>query len=73
MLDFTLYPNPASTTFSLTHPEHIQSIQIYDIQGRLQLRSKSLPVDVRSMKSGVYWVQIETLDGQVKIEKLVVE
>ncbi len=73
MLDFTLYPNPTSTTFSLTHPEHIQSIQIYDIQGRLQLRSKSLPVDVRSMKSGVYWVQIETLDGQVKIEKLVVE
>jgi hypothetical protein len=71
--NFTLFPNPATTTFSLTHPEHIQSVQIYDVQGRLQLRSASLPIDVRSMTSGVYWVQIETVDGQVKTEKLVVE
>ena len=71
--EFTLFPNPATTTFSLTNPEQIQSVQIYDIQGRLQLRGESLPLDVRSMTSGVYWVQIETLDGQVNMEKLVVE
>ena len=71
--EFTLYPNPTTTSFTITNPEQIKSVQIYDIQGRLQLRSESLPVDVRSMTSGVYWVQIETVDGQVKTEKLVVD
>jgi len=71
--DFNIYPNPASTSFSLTNPEQIKSIQIFDAQGRLQMQSELLPVDVRSMTPGVYWVQIETVDGQVKMEKMVVE
>ena len=72
-INLSIYPNPATTSFTITHPEHIQSVQIYDIQGRLQLHSATLPFDVRSMTSGVYWVQIETLDGQVNMEKLVVD
>jgi hypothetical protein len=71
--DFNIFPNPATTTFSLTNPEQVNSIQIFDAQGRLHMQSESLPVDVSSMTLGMYWVQLEILDGHVKMEKLVVE
>lgn len=73
IINFTLYPNSATTSITITTPEHINSIHIFDAQGRLQLRSEVLPVDLSKMSSGMYWVQIETVDGQVKMEKLVVE
>ena len=73
IINFTLHPNPATTAFTITNAEHILSIQIFDAQGRTQLRSEVLPVDLSKMSSGMYWVQIETVDGQVKTEKLVVE
>jgi hypothetical protein len=71
IINFTLHPNPASTSFTITNPEQILSIQIFDAQGRLHLQSESLPVDVSSMTPGMYWVQLETVDGHVKMEKMV--
>lgn len=72
-IEFKLFPNPTSSSFNLTNSEFIQSIQILDAQGRLQMQSESLPMDVSKMAHGFYWVKIETLTGEVFTEKLVVE
>lgn len=71
--DFTIYPNPAVASFHITNSDHILSVQIFDVQGRVQMRSEVIPVDLSKMSSGMYWVQIETVDEQVIMEKLVVE
>lgn len=73
MKDFAIYPNPASTTLNITNSELIKSIKIFDAQGRLQMYSALLPLNLSNISEGMYCVQIETLDGQVKMEKLVVE
>jgi hypothetical protein len=68
-----IFPNPASTSFTLTHPEQIKSIQIFDVQGRLQSSHTSVPIHIENLNAGVYWVHVESLDGTVRVEKLVTE
>ena len=71
--DFALYPNPAFTTLNITNYETIKAVEILDVQGRVVLQSVNLPLDLSSMSKGIYWVQIDTMDGQLTFEKLVVE
>jgi hypothetical protein len=70
---FYIYPNPASSSFTITNPEQIKSIRIYDLQGRLQDQNAALPMDVVHLSAGVYWVHLEALDGKTSVEKLVIE
>lgn len=70
---FQIYPNPASTSFTLTHPEQIKSIQIFDVQGRLQSSHTSVPIHIENLNAGVYWVHVESLDGTMRVEKLMTE
>jgi hypothetical protein len=69
----TLYPNPASSSFTITNPEYIKSIRIYDLHGRLQDQNTALPINIAHLGAGVYWVHLETLDGKISVEKLFVE
>jgi hypothetical protein len=73
ILETKIYPNPASSSFTLTHPEQIKSIQIFDVQGRLQSSHTSVPIHIENLNAGVYWVHVESLDGTVRVEKLVTE
>lgn len=72
-LNFKLYPNPSSTSFTFTNPEQIKQIQLFDAQGRLQSASSVLPFNVRGMSAGMYWVRGETINGANFVEKLLVE
>ncbi len=73
ILETTIYPNPASSSFTTTNPEYIKSIRIYDLQGRLQDQNTALPMDIVHLSAGVYWVHLEALDGKTSVEKLVIE
>lgn len=68
-----IYPNPASSSFSLTNPEQIKSIQLFDVQGRLLSSHSSLPLQIEPLGAGMYWVYLETLEGKLVKDKLVVE
>jgi hypothetical protein len=68
-----IYPNPASSSFSLTNPEQIKSIQLFDVQGRLLSSHSSLPIQIEPFGAGMYWICLETLDGKLVKDKLVVE
>lgn len=73
-----LYPNPTKNSFSLnlSHPDEaadIQSVSIYDVQGRLIQTTKKYAegIDIPNFVAGVYFVKIQFSDAQVT-KKLIV-
>jgi hypothetical protein len=63
-----LYPNPAWQTVQVLDPEQqvIDSFEIYDALGRLQLHmSGSSSVDVSQLNEGVYSVRLQTKKGVI--------
>jgi hypothetical protein len=69
---FSLFPNPTSTILNFQTQNAISSIKIIDITGRttnIQNFSNDA-VDVSSLASGVYFVEVKTVDGSFR-EKFV--
>lgn len=69
-----VYPNPALSVINLTAASEIQSVQLYDAQGRVLETiilggGTSVVVDVSSRASGLYFVKVITEQGS-KVEKI---
>ena len=66
---FTVYPNPAKAYLNITAKEtiNVKSISVYNTLGQLVLvvtnADKASKIDVSSLKSGNYFVQIKTDKG----------
>ena len=56
-LNMTVYPNPA-TDYIMVGAQSFESVQIYDMTGRLVLTSTESKIDVRSFGTGVYFVRV---------------
>jgi len=69
-----LYPNPASDWLTISAKENIQSIQLYDVMGRLiqsELHNgNTFRFDLSQKASGIYFVKISTGKG-TKTEKII--
>lgn len=73
-----LFPNPAdnSITLKLTN-QPIERITIFDLQGRivylqeLESSSNRFDIDLGSFNSGLYIVQVESIDGIVSSSKFI--
>jgi hypothetical protein len=72
----SIYPNPVKDVVTIRSASQIQSIQLYDVQGRLLqtmvVDSNDYPFNLSERTTGVYFVKITT-DGGVKIEKIIKE
>lgn len=68
-----IYPNPSSSFFTVSNPEQIKTIQIFDVQGKLMATSKQLPMNIEYFPPGIYSVHLETHEGQVIVERLLFE
>lgn len=63
--NITLYPNPAQ---NVLHTNTNYSFKIYDVLGNLCLSGdKSNTINVESLKSGVYFIELSSLDSTKKI------
>jgi len=67
-----VFPNPASETITISSTKEIQSVEIYDVNGRLVLSQKDLSskIDISNLDTGLYFVEIMIDDKQI-IEKLI--
>lgn len=73
-----LFPNPAdnSITLKLTN-QPIERITVFDLQGRivylheLESSSNRFDIDLGSFNSGLYIVQVESIDGIVSSSKFI--
>ena len=70
MADFKVYPNPVKDRLYIETSTQIQSIEIYDVYGRLQVTKTpshqgDLSVDVSDLNSGIYFVKVKTEEGNI--------
>lgn len=72
-----IYPNPASTKFTISAPQKIEEIRIYSANGTMilgeRLTELTSSVEISELPSGLYLVRTNLIDGKVFTNKLVVE
>jgi hypothetical protein len=76
---FVMYPNPASNTLTFeanTNGTALEAIRIYDVLGKTMLSSQHINaveynMDIASLPQGVYFVEIESVNGQHFTQKLI--
>ncbi len=64
----TLYPNPASNTITVDAESVLTSIVIYDLQGKVIIKSNPLhgnkvSINITSLQSGIYLIKAKTATG----------
>ncbi|MBQ8222639.1 MAG: T9SS type A sorting domain-containing protein [Bacteroidales bacterium] len=71
----TVYPNPA-TSFISVSADNISKVSVYNVSGQLvfsqEVNSDMLEINTESWSNGMYYVNIETMEGNVVSEKVVV-
>ncbi|WP_191858446.1 T9SS type A sorting domain-containing protein [Hanstruepera ponticola] len=74
LINFNLFPNPASTSIAIEVPKNldIKTIAIYNNLGQLVTKTTKSIVDVSSLSSGVYVVEVITNKGKAS-KKLIIE
>ena len=73
-----IYPNPASHTLTVTTPEEVRDIQVYDLSGRAVFRwfvasrtETESVLDVGDIPEGSYILRVTTADGKTHIGRFV--
>ncbi|GAB4162399.1 MAG: hypothetical protein Tsb0033_21330 [Winogradskyella sp.] len=71
---FTIYPNPAQSTFGIN--TNVSDVEIYDLSGKLVKAfkgdfTKSDTFDISTLNTGMYIVKIENSNKQTETTKLV--
>lgn len=71
-IGLSLYPNPASDEVFLNASKPMQTIFVYDIQGRLVKEvhandNKSIAIDIQTLQTGMYIMTIKTAEGEALI------
>lgn len=68
-----LYPNPANSRFSIKTDDEIKSVVIYDATGKLvsKFADQKELLDISSLQTGLYFVEIQNTNNEVSIERLV--
>tara|TARA_R100000935_G_C2805584_1_gene152488 strand:- start:284 stop:1222 length:939 start_codon:yes stop_codon:yes gene_type:complete len=72
---FKIYPNPATTVFSLTSTKSVNTIKIYSVTGSLikniEVNNNTTIINIDHLLSGIYLVDISFEDGTQSVQKLV--
>lgn len=74
MLDFSLYPNPTSTSFKMN--KSIKKLEIFDITGKLikqfnTYKAAGTDFDISELSKNIYLIKIMDESGNTGISKLV--
>lgn len=68
----TLYPNPVKDVLNFTNADKIKSVRIFDATGKQLPVQKSVSnLNVSTLGKGVYFVEVEKLDGTIAYEKFI--
>jgi hypothetical protein len=70
----SVYPNPTNSRININSDFNINSIEVYDVQGRVleTVLGNSKTLDISGKQNGIYFLKITTDKGN-KIEKIVKE
>jgi hypothetical protein len=73
----SIYPNPATTTINIASQQNIQQIKLINQLGQTlqqlnNLNTKHQTINIEQFAKGIYIVQITTLNGEIKTQKIVI-
>ncbi|TWO34337.1 T9SS type A sorting domain-containing protein [Seonamhaeicola sediminis] len=78
--NISFYPNPANHLVSISNPQNIElkSIEIYSVLGKLSKTfymeyQKALDLDLSDLKSGIYLIKFNEVNGFSRIQKLIIQ
>ncbi|PTX64175.1 putative secreted protein (Por secretion system target) [Kordia periserrulae] len=72
LTNVSIYPNPASNHINIQGIENIQTVEINSIQGkRMQTSLSNSQIDIRRLKSGVYFLKIVDDQNRSVIKKFI--
>jgi hypothetical protein len=68
--NISIYPNPVNDVLNISSPDfELQSVTVTDINGRIVKDSKAnntnVEMNVSDLNSGVYFINVKTIDGSV--------
>ena len=73
---FSIYPNPATNSITISANETIEQIAIFDIKGSLifsqSYQQKSTSIDVSNFAKGIYAVKVVSLKNS-SVQQLIIE
>lgn len=74
-----VYPNPTSSKINITNTQDINSIEIYDVLGKLvghlpvNKKVDKLNFDLSNLNRGIYLLKLHTFSGNTKTQKLIIQ
>lgn len=68
--DFSVYPNPAISHVVIDTNETVEEITIFDMTGKLVLKTNSKHLNISHFNTGIYQVRIKTTSG-IAVKKLI--
>lgn len=68
--EFRIYPNPATSKIFI-EGDNLLDIKILNLSGQTIYNCNSKEIDLSNFISGIYFVNIKTLDGRIIVRKLV--
>lgn len=76
-INFSFYPNPASSILTIRNSQNIESVTVKDINGRNIIntssnKSNQLKINVEELKSGIYFIQVIS-NGSSQTQKFIKE
>ncbi|MEZ4888990.1 MAG: T9SS type A sorting domain-containing protein [Crocinitomicaceae bacterium] len=75
--NFNLFPNPATTSFTLTNLPSEATIQLIDQTGRIvtteNTTTQTQSIATNTLHSGIYFVHVTGKNGETSTQKLVIE
>ena len=66
-----VYPNPCTDYLYIATPHAVNHVVLYDLEGQMLMCGNDACIDVRYLSSGIYFYQIELVDGSVARGKFI--
>lgn len=77
LTSLSIYPNPVSDMLSITNDTAIDTVEMFDVNGRRLVNKKvnnaSTTIDVSSLATGTYFVKVTTDDGKTTTQQVIVK
>lgn len=70
-VEFSAYPNPATSELTVTSSEDVVSLKIMNMEGKVISSTNGNNIDVSSLNGGVYFYEATTISGATVVNKFV--
>jgi len=67
------YPNPVSAGSLVSFSADINTVEVYDLSGKLIISSSEQSISTELLKQGIYSLRIIDADNKIHLQKLMVK